>query len=310
MPNSKGQYRCLALHGGGIRGVFTAEILAFIEQHTGRPIHTLFDMVCGSSTGAILASALTKRTPLTARQALALYLEHGKQIFSASAWQKFKGLGNNVGPKYDGQGLRSVLTGCFANAILQEAVVPTFATAFNISKTGPRFFRSWVTPSDPLPLVDVCMASAAGPTYFPPAWVHGDAYVDGGVICNNPALSGLIETCMVNGCHTRDVLLLSVGTGMHEDILDPQRAAGWGNLQWVQPVLDITTDGVSQLTHYQLLDLLPDENYLQLQRPLDLANSAMDNTQSSNLQVLRDAAQSCLDSQFERLLALLDRLGG
>lgn len=310
MPNSKGQHRCLALHGGGIRGLFTARILAFIEHHTGRRICDQFDLVCGSSTGAILACGLTKPAPITAMDAIKLYHDRGKQIFSASAWQKLKGMGNAVGPKYDGTGLRAVLKDTFGDAALDDALVPTFATGFNITDTGPMFFRSWKPAATPSLLVDVCMASAAGPTYFPPAWVHGKAYVDGGTICNNPALSGLIETCMVSKCHTRDVLVLSVGTGKHDDIIDERKAAGWGNLQWVQPVLDITTDGVSDLTHYQLQDLLPDENYLQLQAALPAEHAAMDDTRVPNLQYLTEAADRCLASNFERLLALLDRLGG
>ena len=51
--------KILSIDGGGIRGIIPAAYLAEIEKRTGKPICTLFDLIAGTSTGGILAAALT-----------------------------------------------------------------------------------------------------------------------------------------------------------------------------------------------------------------------------------------------------------
>jgi patatin-like phospholipase/acyl hydrolase len=61
-------------------------------------------------------------------------------------------------------------------------------------------------------LVPVCQATSAAPTYFKPALVGGKFYVDGGVLCNNPAGQALNEAETFFPKSTHEVaLLLSVG---------------------------------------------------------------------------------------------------
>ena len=52
--------RVLSIDGGGMRGIVPAIILAEIEKKTGKPISSLFDVIGGASTGAILALGLTR----------------------------------------------------------------------------------------------------------------------------------------------------------------------------------------------------------------------------------------------------------
>lgn len=50
--------RILSMDGGGMKGLATVQILKEIEKGTGRRIHELFDLICGTSTGGMLAVAL------------------------------------------------------------------------------------------------------------------------------------------------------------------------------------------------------------------------------------------------------------
>jgi patatin-like phospholipase/acyl hydrolase len=308
MPSKDGKIRVLAIAGGGIRGIIPARILKFVEERTKKPIWQSFDLICGTSTGGILSAALTKPIPLSADDCLALYLRRGKDIFPASTWRMIKTLGGNVGPKYDGQGLKDVLADTFGKGVLESALTPTFVTAYAIEKRAPIFFKSWVPLGSGTPLVDACLATSAGPTYFPPACVAGDWYWDGGVVNNNPALSGVIEACMKYGVHTKDCIVLSLGTGVDQQPIDHAKAAGWGNLQTVQPLLGVLMDGVSDLTHYQMTDLMPADQYLHLQTALTEKNAAMDSVSPQNLADLVLAAQNLLDLDQARLLAICERL--
>jgi patatin-like phospholipase/acyl hydrolase len=44
---------------GGIRGMIPAMVMAEIERRTEKPISELFDLVAGSSTGGLLALAIS-----------------------------------------------------------------------------------------------------------------------------------------------------------------------------------------------------------------------------------------------------------
>ena len=48
----------LSLRCHGLQGISTLRLLRQIEQRSGRPIAQLFDLICGTSTGGILATAL------------------------------------------------------------------------------------------------------------------------------------------------------------------------------------------------------------------------------------------------------------
>src|SRR4051794_36540756 len=51
--------RILAIDGGGIRGILPAMVLSDLERRTNRPIIDLFDLIVGTSTGGLVALALS-----------------------------------------------------------------------------------------------------------------------------------------------------------------------------------------------------------------------------------------------------------
>ena len=88
-------YKILSIDGGGIRGVIPAVLLTEMEKRTGESISSLFDLIVGTSTGGILAAGLVAPASLghesaspgpkfKASDLLALYEEHGKDIFKRS----------------------------------------------------------------------------------------------------------------------------------------------------------------------------------------------------------------------------------
>ena len=54
----KNRFQILALDGGGIKGLFSAGILAFLEQDLHCSIAEHFDLITGTSTGGIIALGL------------------------------------------------------------------------------------------------------------------------------------------------------------------------------------------------------------------------------------------------------------
>jgi len=56
---AKNVVRIVSFSGGGIRGICSAKIAAMIEELTQRPLYQSFHIFSGTSTGAIIAAALT-----------------------------------------------------------------------------------------------------------------------------------------------------------------------------------------------------------------------------------------------------------
>lgn len=268
-------------------------------------------MVAGTSTGGMLACGLTKRGPKTARQMRQLYMERGPEIFSRSWGESIKTVGGMTGPKFGAAGIEKVLADEFGFQLLGDSLTPTMVTSYEIQMRMPVFFSSWKNGDNYLR--SVCRATSAGPTYFPPAYFGPGpnlmgAYVDGGVITNNPTLDALIEACKMYGSTFSDCVILSLGTGTDEQPIMYKDCVGWGAVKWVRPVIGICMDGVSAVTHYRMGQIMPPDKYLRLQPSLTDGMAAMDNVDPKNLLALERAGQQAVDENRAQLLALCSHL--
>ena len=71
--------RILAIDGGGIRGIYSAYILNRIAEQFGITFYKCFDLIVGTSTGAIIAAALATDYPIS--DVVRLYEKDGRRIF-------------------------------------------------------------------------------------------------------------------------------------------------------------------------------------------------------------------------------------
>jgi patatin-like phospholipase/acyl hydrolase len=73
--------RILSMDGGGMKGLATVQMLRKIEQGTGKRIHEIFDLICGTSTGGMLAIALGIKH-LSLDHCEEIYKKLGKLVFA------------------------------------------------------------------------------------------------------------------------------------------------------------------------------------------------------------------------------------
>ncbi len=78
-PMTPGRFQILSLDGGGLRGMYTAAVLARLEEDLGIRIVDHFDLIAGTSTGGIIALGLG--LGMTPRDILEFYVAHGPRIF-------------------------------------------------------------------------------------------------------------------------------------------------------------------------------------------------------------------------------------
>ncbi|VTZ27023.1 conserved hypothetical protein [Methylocella tundrae] len=211
-------FRILCLDGGGIKGVFTAAVLARIEELAKKSVVDHFDLICGTSTGGILAVGLG--LGLSPRDLLEFYRDRGASIFPGTSlvernWGLFRQI--FLGPKFSHDVLRSHVAAILKERKFGESkcrlAIPSYDAVSGriyIFKTAhePRFVNDINVPA-----VDVALATSAAPTYFAAASAgHYGKFVDGGVWANCPAMVGLVEAVSFLNIPLDDINILSIGT--------------------------------------------------------------------------------------------------
>jgi len=310
-------FRILSLDGGGIRGLVPALVLASLEAETGKPVADLFDLVVGTSTGGILALALTRKNPPSAEELVGLYEKNGARIFDRSLWRKLPGY-PLLDEKYSADGLVEVLKEYLIDASLSDATTDVIVTSYALEQRSPFFFKS-TKAKDPqtsethdFPIWEVGRATSAAPTYFEPYKLtgkSGDSFslVDGGVFANNPALCALAEA-MSMGRTPSDIVMLSIGTGEHTRSIAHEDAVGWGLASWAVPIIGIMMDGVSDTVHYQTSQILSGDSYLRIQGKLTDVMDDMDDASQTNIRALRVFAERLVRDHSKDLKRIAKRL--
>jgi len=304
--------RVLAIDGGGIRGLIPALVLTELERRTGRRSFEMFDLIAGTSTGGILACALSAPDPLPASDLVELYTGEGPKIFDRSLFQRIRSADGLLDEKYDDAALDRALERFLEHKRLAETrpdlIVPSYDTAL----PGPYFFKTTKakeTPeADDFPLSIVARATSAAPTYFEALEAGDKALVDGGVFATNPAMCALAEVLNQENVRPRDVILLSLGCGQRTEKHSFDQIKDWGLVGWARPILDVVFDGVSDAVDYQLQRVLDPERYLRLQVELTLASDHLDDASEDNLAKLQAQAEELIASRSADLDALIAKL--
>jgi uncharacterized protein len=303
--------RILSIDGGGIRGIIPATVLAHIERAAGGfPIHRMFDLIAGTSTGAILAAGLTRPIPFSAAALSDLYLSRGAEIFRRSAVSYIRSAIS--GPKYDAVPLEDILHGYFGTRLLSDCVTPLLVPAYDLERREAHFFKSWragTTPSVNFLLRSVVRAATAAPTYFSPALIYsmgGDrlAAVDGAIFANNPAMCALAEARVLYPNATK-FIIVSLGVGEFRKPISYDSAKGWGLLAWAPPVIDCAMDGTADTVHYQIKECFgANVKYHRFQIDLNGANGptdCIDDASDTNILKLINRAKALIAENADDL---------
>lgn len=245
------RFQILSLDGGGVRGVFTAAILAAIEEDYGVRVTDCFDLIAGTSTGGILAIGLG--LGFSPHEMVEFYVELGPRIFgNFGRWRNALQLFRS---KYPASRLAEALKTKFGDrkfgASTKRLVIPSFDLGNNQVYVFRTAHLERLRRDYKLPAWHVAMATAAAPSYFPVHKLPDHLrLVDGGVWANNPSLVALTE--VVGASHLAmplsDVHLLSLGTvaKLHSARKHLDRGGLWAwKRDAVELVLDASAIGAS-----------------------------------------------------------------
>ncbi len=261
-------YRVLTIDGGGMRGLYTAILLdtlarRFSEQRNNEMLDVGkgFDLIVGTSTGAIIAILLVLGVPT--HEIVRLYRELGPKIFRDPipnnylqverslalwrwVWRNWKKAANNTEPL--SQGLNHILHDLTMEQAYAKRSIALCVPAVNMSTHRGVVFR---TPHNiyrkrdaDYKLIDVLIASISAPMLFPLKVVDDPQdkddykiFVDGGLWANNPIMIGLSEALSMcehcEGESKRPIEILSLSScSPPGGNYIPKNHTDWGIQEW------------------------------------------------------------------------------
>ena len=277
------KFRILTLDGGGLRGIYTAHILKRIQEDEGIVFSDYFDLIAGTSTGAILAGALATNQDID--KIIQLYKKHGNEIFSSHLCPFKKYLGFSLpffpclnlglfGRKYSQSTLQAQLNDIFGSKTMSDSKTNLMLFATDIANGVPHVFKSpyssKFTRDKNVKLSDAILASTSAPIYFSP-YKLDDKYLlaDGGLWCNNPSICAVSEANNYFNKTHAEVELLSIGTIESKSYFPLKKTNHffskhfWGLLGWKTKIIDITLNLQSKVSHNNT-DFLGLSNYLRI----------------------------------------------
>ncbi len=264
-------FRGLALDGGGMRGLYTANVLNALAERfaeTNRDgadfdIGRNFDLIVGASTGGILACGLA--AGISCKKLSGFHELYGPKIFgnpvpTASpvkmaffAWKhRSTSFNSDVA-------LREALHATFQDrtfaSVYDDRKIALCIPAVDMSTHNAWVFKTGHLEGkhrdDNTTLVDASLATAAAPFFFPLSFsATGNGkrpFVDGGIFANSPILIAIIEALAITQSEPlRPIDIVSVGTcpppaGNYAD----EESRTWGLRQWqlgkrlIEMILDV-----------------------------------------------------------------------
>lgn len=257
-------FKILSIDGGGIKGLYSSTVLEHLEKKYQGSCSDYFDMLCGTSTGGLIALGLSLKIP--ASEISKIYSQHGKDIFPKQ--NKIVGLLRQTfwKGKFKDEPLKKVLESVFKDNIIANSNNLLCIPSYSFTDARPWIFKydhkeGGLRRDNEAKYVDVALATSAAPTYFPLAEnEHYDykQFVDGGVWANNPSMIGLIEALTYfigKGKKYDKVQILSISSLNNASGKPTGLKRNRAFVQWRNDLFETSMIGQSNFTHYVLSKL-------------------------------------------------------
>ena len=258
------KFKILSIDGGGIKGLYSSTILEHLEKVHGGSCSDYFDLLCGTSTGGLIALGISLKIP--ASEISKIYSDHGKDIFpkqnkiiGAFRQALWKG-------KYSDRPLKKVLDEIFSERIIAESNNLLCIPSYSFTDARPWIFKfdhkeGGLTRDNRAKYSDIALATSAAPTYLPLAEISYYDYkqfIDGGVWANNPSLIGLIEALTYfvgDGKEYDGIQILSISSLNSTAGMPTGLERNRSFIQWRDDLFETAMIGQSNFTDYFLSKL-------------------------------------------------------
>lgn len=232
------RFQILSLDGGGLKGLFSAAVLAHLESDLQINITDHFDLIVGTSTGGIIALGLG--IEMKPREIVKFYVDKGPEIFPESRTNSLRHYWRN---KFDAAPLKAAFQECFDDKKLGDSKKRLVIPLYNLGEDDVYLFKTAhherLRRDFNVPIWKVALATSAAPTYFPSfVGIDDIRLIDGGVWANNPTLIGIVEAVSMLNQPLDSIRVLSLGTTneVTKRTNDLDKGGFW---QWKKDAIDV-----------------------------------------------------------------------
>lgn len=254
-------FRILSLDGGGAKGFYTLGVLLEIEGILNAPLCERFDLIFGTSTGAIIAALLALGR--TVVEITSLYEAHVPRVMRLKR------------PRDKSRALAELASSVFGDAMFDAVKTGVGVVATRWAIERPMIFKGSIaqahgrtgtfSPGFGVTIGDAVQASCSAYPFFERKIVTTDSgdrveLVDGGYAANNPTMYAIADACMALNIPRADIRVVSAGVGVYpqpkRSVLD---AMWWSqyllSVQLLQKTLEINTQSMDQLRQIAFKDV-------------------------------------------------------
>jgi uncharacterized protein len=257
------QYRILSLDGGGAKGFYSLGVLKEVEALVGKPLCESFDLIFGTSTGAIIAALLALGRSID--DIHTFYRDHVPTVMRARTRRR-----------------KSAALRHLADTVFGKSTFTDIKTGIGIVSTRwmlekPMIFKgdagqahgrhATFVPGFGCTISQAVQASCSAYPFFDKQSVttgRGEAVelIDGGYCANNPTLYAIADAVTGLNIPRESLRVLSVGVGVYPEPKHwhPKRwgtwfAKRWLSVQLLQKTLNINTVSMEQLREVLFKDI-------------------------------------------------------
>lgn len=253
-------YRVLSLDGGGAKGFYSLGVLKEIEALIGCPLYQRFDLIYGTSTGAIIASLLALGLPVD--EIHKLYRTHVPTVMgSKGPGEKTAALAKLADEIFGTRSFDQIKTGIGIVATRWQTEKPMIFKA-DVSQAHGR--RGTFIPAFGVSISDAVQSSCSAYPFFNRKVVttsEGDQIelIDGGYCANNPTLYAIADAVRAVGQEHSNLRVVSVGVGVYPEPKPSMKM--WlakrylVSVQLLQKTLEINTQSMDQLRQVLFSDV-------------------------------------------------------
>ena len=252
--------RILALDGGGAKGFYTLGVLKEIEGMLQCPLYKRFDLVYGTSTGAIIASLIALGYEID--EIHALYKSYVPTIMAEKTPRgRTDALSKLAKEVFREESFGSVKTGIGVVTTKWEIERPMIFKG-DIAQAHGR--TGTFKPGFGVSIADAVQASCSAYPFFERMVVKtadGDKVelIDGGYCANNPTLYAIADAVVALKKERKDIRVVNVGVGVYPE---PKRGIKMWlakkylvSVQLLQKTLEINTQSMDQLREILFKDI-------------------------------------------------------
>ena len=225
----------------------------------GCPLYKRFDLVFGTSTGAIIAALIALGYEID--QIHALYTAHVPRVMSSrSAAARTAALQDLAKEVFQNKTFEDVVTGIGIIATRWMAERPMI---FKGSVTQAHGRKGTFSPGFGVTMADAVQASCSAYPFFERKVVvtaAGDKIelIDGGYCANNPTLFAVADATIALKKDRKDIRVVNVGVGIYPEPKPGflmRIAKKWLAVQLLQKTLEINTQSLDQLRNILFKDV-------------------------------------------------------